>query len=411
MKKLTSLLLFLFTLTAFLTVADGLQRPFLHLSAISFLNQIAWLISLLTGALLYIGLGIDRRLPKIILLPLFFWMAWSLLNYWPLDRHWYPYIAVAQLTLVLVLLLLNKSLQRKNRLQSLGLKAKPPFSGRRFIYFCLISIPVVPFALLLGSYSFVAHLIDVNTAGFVQLKPNGLYLTERIYQRDNKNVRLTGMIHLADEDFYTGLINSLNNSHTLILAEGVGDKKGLLKREFSYGKIADFLGLESQEKVAFPVRLIKSFETAETNGHTTPDILRADIDVSQFNPRTIEVLSALAKYVLNGDSMVEGYVQFNNWAQDNVGDDINGIVMDDLIEKRNRSVVSFIEPALKKYKTVVIPWGALHMKGIETMIKEQGFRKVGSQQRLSIDFQKLPYHQLWDSLTNPKDNTADEQKN
>lgn len=411
MKKLTSLLLFLFTLTAFLTVADELQRPFFHLSAISSLNQIAWLISLLTGILLYIGLGIDRRLPKIILLPLFFWMAWYLLNYWPLDKHWYPYIAVAQLTLVLVLLLLDKSLQRKNRLQSLGFKAKPPFSGRRFVYFCLISIPVVPIALLLGSYSLVAHLIDVNTAGFVQLKPNGLYLTERIYQKDKQNIRLIGMIHLADEDFYDRLINSLNSSHTLILAEGVGDKKGLLKREFSYGKIADFLGLESQEKVAFPGRLIASLETAETTGHTTPDILRADIDVSQFNPRTIEVLSALAKYVLNGDSMVEGYVQFNNWAQANVGDDINDIVMDDLIEKRNRSVVSFIEPALKKYKTVVIPWGALHMKGIEAMIKEQGFHKVGSQQRLSIDFQKLPYHQLWGSLTNPKGNTADEQKN
>ncbi len=45
--------------------------------------------------------------------------------------------------------------------------------------------------------------------------------------------------------------------------------------------------------------------------------------------------------------------------------------------------------ALERYDTVVIPWGALHMKEIEEAVRLRGFRLRDERERVSIDFRKL----------------------
>ncbi len=407
MRKLANILLFLFVLTAALTIVNELQRPLFDLQFVSSLGQISWLMCLATGTVVYIGLGFNRHLPKTILIPLFIWMAWRLLDYWPLENlagdHYRLYAADAQLILGLIVLKLNKVRNHKSIVLISNQFRGTAFSGRRFLAFCLISLPIIPIALLLGSYSLVGQVIDDGTAGFVRLKPDGLYLTEKTYRQGEKQIRLTGMIHLGEENFYSGLIDSISGSRTLILAEGVSDEKGLLRQRFSYGKIADILGLESQEKISFPGRIIESFDEAEATQPETPDILRADIDLSQFDPRTLEVLDALAKYVLDSDSLVAGYAKFNRWAEEHVTNDINEIVMNDLVEKRNRSVLSYLPRALEKYDTVIIPWGALHMKGIEEQVKKREFQLEKSLSRRSIDIWKLPYRKLLKSIMGTTD--------
>jgi uncharacterized protein YbaP (TraB family) len=402
MKKLANLFLYLFLLTAILGIAAELQHPFLNLPFFSTLEQITWLICLASATLVYLGMGFNRHLPKIILIPLFLWLWWKLIGYWPLENllgdSFRLYAAGGQLLFGLAILSLNKQLNRKSLFLVRSQFSGPPFSGSNLLRFCLISLPVVPITLLLISYSFVGQLIDVNTGGFVQLKPNGLYLTERIYRQGEKHIRLTGMIHLGQEDFYSELIESLDSSRTLILAEGVSDNDGRLKEHFSYGKIADLLGLESQEKISFPGRVIESLDAdhSDSDHRDGPDILRADIDLNQFDPRTLEVLNALAKYVLNSDSLTEGYLEFNRWAQDHISDDLEEVIMNDLINKRNRAVISYLPKALKKNDTIVIPRGALHMQGIEAMVKKRGFRLEASHSRLSIDFLLLPYEKIWE---------------
>jgi hypothetical protein len=402
MKKLANLFLFLFLLTAILGVVNALQHPFLNLPFFSTLEQLTWLMCLATAVLVYLGMGFNQHLPKIILVPLFLWLWWKLIGYWPLENllgdSFRLYAAGGQLFFGLAVLSLNKQLNRTSLFLVRSQFSGPSFSGGNLLRFCLISIPVVPITLLLICYFFAGQLIDVNTGGFVQLKPNGLYLSEKIYRQGDKQIRLTGMIHLGQEDFYSELIDSLDRSHTLILAEGVSDKDGLLKEHFSYGKIADLLGLESQDKISFPGRVIENLDSDEPDSDQLagPDILRADIDLNQFDPRTLEVLNALAKYVLNSESLAEGYLEFNRWAQDHISDDLEEVVMNDLINKRNRAVVSYLPKALKKYDTVVIPWGALHMQGIEAMVKKKGFELEKSHSRLSIDFLLLPYEKIWE---------------
>ncbi|MEA3545693.1 MAG: hypothetical protein U9R69_10825 [Thermodesulfobacteriota bacterium] len=410
MRKLANLFLLLFLATALFGIADELLRLVLNLPILSHLQQLIWGGCIATGTVVYLGLGFNKHLPKIILIPLFIWLCWSLLDYWPLKNgigsHFQLYASSGQLLLGIAILILNRHINEKSLLLTQSQFVGSAFSGRKLFYFSLISIPVIPIVLLLISYSFVANLIATTTAGFVQLQPNGLYMTERIYQQGDKQIRLAGMIHLGRKKFYTDLNTSIPSGRTLILAEGISDTEGLLTERFGYGKIADLLGLTSQEN--FRGRLIEATELAVSDTgrqrQDIPDILRADIDLKQFDPRTMKVLNALAKYVLNGDSLTTGYLQFNHWAQQHITPDFHNIIMADLVHKRNKSVVGYLTKALKKYDTLVIPWGALHMKGIEAAVLQKGFTLAENRQRLSIDFQQLPYRQIYENLTGKEKN-------
>lgn len=405
MRKLANLFLILFVVSALFGIADELVQQFLSTPFLAGLQQFTWLVCLFSAVFVYFGLGFNRHLPKIILLPLFIWLFWTLVDYWPLEniigKYFQLYAACGQLLLGILMLKLNQKLNHKSPLLVQTQFVGPAFSGQNLLRFCLINILVLPIALVLVSYSLVDNLIETNTAGFVQLKPNGLYMTERIYHKGGKQIRLAGMIHLGQENYFTDLMDSIPGEQTLILMEGVSDTDGLLTEHFSYGKIADLLGLTSQEKVSFKGKLIEATALDQTTTETQniPDILPADIDLKQFEPHTLEVLNALAKYVLNAESLTQGYLEFNRWSQTHVTSDTNRIVMDDLIGKRNRSVTSYLPKALAKYDTVVIPWGALHMKGIEKIVLGKGFQLEKNRERLSIDFLLLPYGQLWDNLT------------
>ena len=398
MKKLADLFLQLFLAMAVFTLGHQLLSKFADISYLAWSHSFLWPLCIVIGSVVYLGISFDRRLPKSVLFPVFMWLGWSLLSYWPitatLDSNAILAIAFIQLLLALLMFKLNHSISNK-RLKTRTQTIKAQFSWGNLILFVVISIPLVPIWLLLCSYSLGANLIDNATAGFVQLRPNGLYMTERIYQQEQKKIRLAGMIHLAQEEFYTDLNRSIPKQQTIILAEGVTDSDDLLKSRFSYGKIANLLGLTSQENSHFSGRLITAIETDRPTVTTNePDILRADIDLNQFNPHTLEILTALAKYILTAESITNGYYQFNRWAQEHTNPNSNDIVMNDLINKRNQNVIAVLHQALDKYDIVVIPWGALHMKGIETALFNAGFILENEQQRLSIDFIQLLKKQL-----------------
>jgi len=93
----------------------------------------------------------------------------------------------------------------------------------------------------------------------------------------------------------------------------------------------------------------------------------------------------MAKYLLNEESLVSGYLAFNRWAEEHFSPDLN-------------SVLGYLPKALNRYDTVIIPWGALHMQGIEKAVLAKGFQLEQSQTRQSINFLSLPYQQLWKKI-------------
>lgn len=404
MRKLANTFLILFLISAGLHLTAELGRQYLSISPPVTLIQGLWLSSLLLAAILYAGFAFNRHLPLATLLPLQLWLTWSLIDYWPLENFIGPryqlFAAVVQLILGLIILHLNRTLNNAGLLFTAKQFSGTAFSFKRFGLFSLGNLFVVPLLLMLCGFSLAGHLIHDRSAGFVRLKPNGLYMAERTYRRADKQLQLAGMIHLARPEYYTALTAAIPAQRTLILLEGVTDHQGLLTEQFSYARIAELLDLTPQGEATFAGRLIsqKQLESAHSDLNPAVDMLPADLDLSAFNPVTIEVLNTLAKEVLNADSPLTGYAEFNRWAQTNVPPDFDKIIMADLIDKRNQHLAGFLPAALKKYDNLVIPWGALHMKGIEQIVLEKGFQPINSRERLSIDFFDLPYAEAWNKF-------------
>ena len=404
MRQLTNLFLALFLLLALATILLGLGDLVLPLPGLLSFWPMLHGICLILGAVLYSSLAFNRHLPKRVLLPLLLWLFWDMLGYWPvpdlLGSSARLIIGLVQLLLILALL---RHIRRDNEVSPWLVPSQftgPSFSARNLLIFIALNIVIMPVALLLLGYSAADRLVAQTTAGFVDLQPQGIYMSEKIYRRGDKEIRLAAMVHLASPDYYAELVDSIPRSGTLILAEGVTDNQGLLKNRFDYGNLAKFLGLSSQSALQLPGRVINPTELAEPAPvvQSGPDIMRSDIDLSEFDPRTIEVLDTLADKVLNAPSPVQGYFAFNRWASENAPENIDKIIMNDLLDKRNRALLSYLPQALKRYDTLLIPWGALHMKGLEQALLEQGFTLRNTQKRLSIDFRQLPYERILHSL-------------
>jgi len=404
MRQIANLFLILFLAAAGLGILTELLNPSGLNTYLSGLRGLAGLSLFLVAVPVYFGLGLNRHLAKALFVPLLGYLLWGLLDFWPLETlagsHYRLYAFCAQLLLGLLAL---REIRRQNGESQLLMPSQfegPGFSGGNLLRFCLVGIPLLPLILLLLGYASAGSLIEEYTAGFVRLKPNGLYMIEKVYALNDKEIRLAGMIHMGREDYYAELADSFNDGDALLLAEGVSDTKGLLKDRFSYGRVADLLGLASQEKQPFPGRLVDaaSLDQPLSAAAGTPDILRADIDLQNFDPRTLKVLNAISRYLLNSRSLSTGYREFSNWAERNITPETNQILMTDLLEKRNQAVLGYLTKGLRKYRTLLIPWGALHMPGLEAAVKARGFTWRESRERLSIDFFSLPYARLWKNL-------------
>ena len=404
MRKLANLFLILFIASAVTGIFHVLLEHYEIYPLATRIHRTLWGACLITGFLVYIGLGFNRHLPKRVLIPLFLWLFWSLVSYWPLDYFtagWGRLIAyVAQLLFGAMVLKINFLLNNKGLLLVPEQFNGPAFSFRNLAVFSFISLIVIPASLLLVLFSAVGGILEKSTGGFVQLRPDGLYMKEKVYHLEGKDIRLAGMIHLGQESYYADLFASIPVERTLILAEGVTDEAGLMRHEFSYGNIADNLGLSTQEQFHFAGRWISLSDLAQPyrEQYDGPHVLAADIDLQQFDPRSIEVLNAIARHLLNAESLIKGYLEFNRWAEENVTVDTNRVLMYDLIDKRNQFVIDLLPQALERYDVVVIPWGALHMKGIEAAVRAADFYLHDTYLRRSISFFDLPYSRIMRQL-------------
>jgi hypothetical protein len=62
-------------------------------------------------------------------------------------------------------------------------------------------------------------------------------------------------------------------------------------------------------------------------------------------------------------------------------------VEQDLLVRRNEHVAGELDRALDEgYRRVVIPWGALHMPGLEREVLERGFEPATERLRLAFDY-------------------------
>lgn len=403
MRRFANSYILLFLIDAGISVVDELLSSSASLPWLSELRHVVAAIVITLSMVIFSCLGIDRRLPKRVFLPLTLYSFWASLALWPLsgviEREALGLLAaVNQLLLGGVAIVLLRGLVGQNLLTREQFKG-PMFSWRNTLVFTIVNLLLLPFALVFSSLAMTGYYLEEQTSGFLRLSPVGIYMSERSYRLDDKVIRLAGMMHIGKEEYYQDLAASMSTEDTIILAEGVTDRDGLLQAQLNYGKLAEIIGLTSQQTMQIDGNLV-DLGSLDLSGRVyrqegKPDVALADIDLNQFDPKTIEFLNALGRALFNDKPLLEGLAEYNVWVTDNMTEQGLDGVMADILDKRNVVVIDSMLKALPLYETIIVPWGAMHMPAIESAVYEEGFTLAAERERLSLDFRAIPYAELW----------------
>jgi hypothetical protein len=397
-RRTANIFLILFLCAGIVSLVNAVVLLLATSSPLAALRSLLALLVGLAAIPMYLCLGIDKRLPKWIFLPQLLFIFWSIFNLWPLplmfDRtHYMVPAALVQVLLGVAPLLYLKKKSGGQWLLPADMFSGPFFGWKHSAAFFIANLIISPLVLAYMVFSFASVQLYEQSGGFARLWPSGLQMTEKIYRRADKEIHLTGMIHIADQAYYDEVLSSLPSDRTIVLVEGVTDQDRLLTYRFSYGNLARGLGLTSQETLAFGGRVIAPEEMQATTPSTPMDadyhILRADVDVKAFRPKTIEFLNIIGDQFLSNDSLTEGLHHYLAWIKENSPEITTEEIMMDILHKRNQEVIHRMNQALDHYDTIIIPWGALHMPEIEAAVLAKNFKLVKTRQRTSIDFKKM----------------------
>jgi len=359
---LLSLCLGLFLVDAAFSLIDDSLILFFGLHSLSNLRGLTSFFAFLMTVGIYVVMGLTPMVPKRLFLPIPLFSLATMLAAFPFAIYCFnriPQVAVgfSACQVVLGLLILNCSqgglkirwpLVPENRL---GIRR---FSWGNIFGFVLLNIFVlVP---LVAPYLFLCASLAVDhyTAGFMALHPGGFTVEVRKYVRkDGKTIELFPMSHVADAGFYQQVSRTFP-TNSIILTEGVTDVKNLLTNKLSYQRLANSLGL-SEQKVKFkPIR---------------GELVRADVDVDQFSPGTIDILNLFALTHAKGlnRETIQPLIHFSPSPQT-----LNQL-FDDILRKRNQHLVEEIQSHLLLSDNIMVPWGVAHMPGIAKAILKMGF--------------------------------------
>ena len=243
------------------------------------------------------------------------------------------------------------------------------FSGRTAVGFTalnlLVILPASVAYLVLSVAAGVGHL----TQGFVEIRGDGIHLSHREYRRGSQTIHLVAMMHIGEPAFYQDLIETLPMQGAITLAEGVTNDAGQLPERRSYSSIAAGLGLVPQPEL----------------GGNNRKLRYADVDLSEFSPETREFLAGVER-VMNAETLeagVRAYLELSDMGSETAVRTLNAL-KHDLIDLRNDHLFAEIETSLRDYDTVVVPWGALHLPGIQDRIRDLGFEQELAMDRLVI---------------------------
>jgi len=397
MRIFANMFLVLFLADGGLSVFDELLALFYPRTPLSDLRSLVANAVILLAVAIYFCLGIDKRLPKRVFLPLILFIVWCPFATWffPSLAHLRAFGLVFACIQLLLFMPPLYSIRKAGGKLLLTKEMFPPpfFSLKNTLLFGAANLFIVPVVLVLLGLFLVNAFLSGQTAGFIRLAPDGVHMTERIYRLKDKTIRLVSMIHVGEQEYYDDFVRSVPAGRTVVLAEGITDESNILRNRFGYGKMAGFLGLASQEKMELKGRVIDGEEPEESGAEGAeagiPDIIRADVDIRTFRPATIRFLNVLGKHLTESTSFASALIAVNGWAKQNVTPEMNETFMDDIIHQRNKEVLSHLGKALPRYDTIIIPWGALHMAEIEKSVVARGFVLQEERDRVSIDFRKL----------------------
>jgi hypothetical protein len=339
---------------------------------LSVVQALAAFVVLLTSFVLYFLMGCMRGFPKKVVLPLVVFTVWvGFFAALPLPiflgmKNMMVGLSLLQTGMGIgALILLRVSVDNRQWLYGNTLFDQLAFRWKRLAGFLALNIFLI--GPLLGLYLVGSLSIAVShhSNGFIQIGFQGVSVESRTYHHMGKSVLLLPTAHIAQKGFYDQLIDSLPATNSVIIPEGTTDRNKLLSGGLGYEKLAESMGLEAQDNK----RIL-----------ATRNEKRCDMDISEFSDETIDLLQACSELFRgwpDGDRVVllQNYLSTPN-------PDFN-VLHEDLLTKRNRRVTDCIAECVKTFDHIVVPWGAMHMPGIERTMLEQG-ATVESRKRILV---------------------------
>ena len=320
------------------------------------------------------AMALTPRLPLAVFLPLALGTLWLLLGGAPLGMWLSPgNVMVAACVLQVGLAGLAFAMIRRHNggrrwLFDAESPSAPAFTARRSLGFAatalVAGLPVLGLYLVL----LAATYVESATRGFVAFDLNGVSLADRRYAKEDREVRLVGMMHLGEDAGYRALVSSFSEENTVVLAEGLTDESGRLGESLHYGRAAEALGLSPQGDLRD--YLVDSGDP-DSELPRWPEVRHADIDASAFAPETITWLRRAAAV----------------WASPNFGAAFRELIETarqtdpaelaafqyEILDLRNEHLIGELDAALEEYPRVIVPWGALHLPVIEEAVIGRGF--------------------------------------
>jgi hypothetical protein len=238
--------------------------------------------------------------------------------------------------------------------------------------------------------------LEKGTGGYVRLKRDGIYVVERKFKHDDREVWLAGMMHVARREFYRDILPNADPAlPSVVLIEGVTDRKRLLKDSLHYTKFAKMFHLDSQEDSEYTedVRTGLGIEKGEgaMPAREPRERLRglafkhADVDVETFNPKTISFIIA-AMGLFQAENLQQLLTAISDPKSPLNDKSAEKVVMQDILFSRNDKLVSEIDSSLKGYRRVIVPWGAFHLSGVQTWLISKDFVQQEEVERKAIGF-------------------------
>jgi hypothetical protein len=115
------------------------------------------------------------------------------------------------------------------------------------------------------------------------------------------------------------------------------------------------------------------------------DFVHADVDVNTFHPKTIAFVVAVMSLFQAEDW--PSFMKKLSETSDELNDESSQEqVIQDILHSRNERLVTEIQLSLKDYRRVIIPWGALHLTGVESWLRQHNFVQSGETERKALGF-------------------------
>lgn len=349
------------------------------------IRTIVALAVILWACIMYVIVFLTPRLKKRLLLPAIIFSIWaSFGSSFPLTLLDIPHLGLFVSGAQTVLGALLFIAWRKYH-QPIIDETRPSFSWGNFAVGGCVSFVIALFCVLSVVVT-AADAIDTHTGGYATIRPSGFYLEERRFRKEDKEVRLIGMVHVAQAAFYNSVAEDLRSTDSaVVLLEGVSDDKGLLKKRLSYNGVADFIGITSQEKSTFTSQAVGSLRGSPDKSRSPIEYMHADLDISALQPRTVALVEALSA-LLASKSIPEALTHLqdkNSPLNDEAG---MKAAMVDLLATRNTHLLATMRSALATTNVVIVPWGAMHLQDLQEELEKMGFQEVSHKARLALSF-------------------------